>query len=95
MTTQFFLASTFCSQTSETSSAELDPCARIKQYILDLSKELVDNKETVSLRETSGEPTNVVELKVDKDEIGKLIGRKGRTADALRTVLNSAVAHNG
>jgi uncharacterized protein len=88
----FFPCSKFHLSPEVPSTPETDPCSRVKEYLLDLSRELVDNKDKVTLRETSGEPTNVVELRADKDEIGKLIGRKGRTADALRTVLNCAAA---
>jgi uncharacterized protein len=67
-----------------------DLLTNVKTFILDLSKELVDNKEKVLLKETFVEPASIVELHVDKEDIGKLIGRKGRTADALRTILNAA-----
>ncbi|MEC7183591.1 MAG: KH domain-containing protein, partial [Bdellovibrionota bacterium] len=57
------------------------------QYV---SKALVDMPEEVTVNEIVGEQTTVVELKVDKSDLGKVIGKQGRTARALRTILNAA-----
>jgi predicted RNA-binding protein YlqC (UPF0109 family) len=46
--------------------------------------------ENVVVTEISGEQTTVIELKVDKTDLGKVIGKQGRTARALRTILNAA-----
>jgi len=51
---------------------------------------LVDMPENVVVTEISGEQTTVIELKVDKTDLGKVIGKQGRTARALRTILNAA-----
>ncbi|MBT6324892.1 MAG: KH domain-containing protein [Bdellovibrionales bacterium] len=59
----------------------------LMQYI---SKSLVDMPEEVSVNEIEGEQTTVIELKVDKTDLGKVIGKQGRTARALRTILNAA-----
>lgn len=44
----------------------------------------------VDVKEVVGEQTTVIELKVDKSDLGKVIGKQGRTARALRTILNAA-----
>jgi len=51
---------------------------------------LVDIPENVHVNEIEGEQTTVIELKVDKSDLGKVIGKQGRTARALRTILNAA-----
>lgn len=55
-----------------------------------IAKALVDRPEAVFIRETVGENTTVIELQVAKEDIGKIIGRSGRTARAIRTVLHGA-----
>jgi predicted RNA-binding protein YlqC (UPF0109 family) len=55
-----------------------------------VSKALVDMPEDVQVTEIVGEQTTVIELKVDKSDLGKVIGKQGRTARALRTILNAA-----
>ena len=55
-----------------------------------MSKSLVDMPEAVEVTEIVGEQTTVIELKVDKSDLGKVIGKQGRTARALRTILNAA-----
>ena len=52
-------------------------------------KALVDKPEEVSLREVEGEKTTVLELRVAKEDIGKVIGKQGKTAQAMRTILNA------
>jgi len=55
-----------------------------------MSKALVDLPDNVEVKEIVGEQTTVIELKVDKSDLGKVIGKQGRTARALRTILNAA-----
>jgi predicted RNA-binding protein YlqC (UPF0109 family) len=55
-----------------------------------VSKALVDLPDAVEVHEIQGEQTTVIELKVDKSDLGKVIGKQGRTARALRTILNAA-----
>ncbi len=55
-----------------------------------IAKALVDNPDEVRVCESAGEKTTVIELKVAVSDMGKVIGRQGRTAKAIRTVLNSA-----
>ena len=64
--------------------------SELKDLILYISKALVDLPENVQINEVVGEQTTVLELKVDKTDLGKIIGKQGRTARALRTVLNAA-----
>lgn len=64
--------------------------SELKSLIEFVSKALVDIPENVVVREVVGEQTTVIELKVDKSDLGKVIGKQGRTARALRTILNAA-----
>ena len=64
----------------------------MKELIDYIAKSLVDNTERVEINEVSGTQTNVIELKVAKDDVGKVIGRNGRTADAICTILNCGAA---
>jgi len=52
----------------------------------------VDRPEAVEVSEVVGEQTSVIELKVAKDDLGKIIGKQGRTARAIRTILGAASA---
>lgn len=62
----------------------------LKTLIEQMAKALVDIPDQVSVTEIEGEQTTVLELKVDKTDLGKVIGKQGRTARALRTILNGA-----
>jgi predicted RNA-binding protein YlqC (UPF0109 family) len=64
--------------------------SELKDLIQYVAKSLVDMPEHVEVTEISGEQTTVIELKVDKTDLGKVIGKQGRTARALRTILNAA-----
>ena len=55
-----------------------------------MAKALVDLPEQVEVNEIIGENTTVIELKVAKEDLGKIIGKQGRTARAVRTILNGA-----
>lgn len=55
-----------------------------------MAKSLVDNPDQVEVNEVVGEQTTVVELKVAKEDLGKVIGKQGRTARSMRTILNAA-----
>ena len=55
-----------------------------------MSKSLVDTPDEVNVSEVSGDQSTVYELKVNKSDLGKVIGKQGRTARALRTILNAA-----
>jgi len=62
----------------------------MKELIEYIAKSLVDSPEEVSVTELEGEQTSVIELKVAKEDIGKVIGKQGRTARAMRTILGAA-----
>ena len=62
----------------------------MKDLIAYIAKALVDNPEVVEVSEVEGEQTSVIELKVAKSDLGKVIGKQGRTARAMRTILSAA-----
>jgi predicted RNA-binding protein YlqC (UPF0109 family) len=62
----------------------------MKELIEYIAKLLVDKPEEVIVTELEGEQTSVIELKVAKEDIGKVIGKQGRTARAMRTILGAA-----
>lgn len=62
----------------------------MKELIERITKALVDSPDDVEINEVKGENTIAIELKVAKEDLGKVIGKKGRTAVAMRTILNAA-----
>ena len=62
----------------------------LKALIELMAKALVDKPDDVSVRETDGEKTTISELRVAQDDLGKVIGKQGRTARSMRTILNAA-----
>ena len=64
----------------------------IKDLITFIAKALVDKPEEVSVMEKEGQQVIVIELKVAKEDLGKVIGKRGRTAEAMRTILTGASA---
>ena len=62
----------------------------MKELIEYIAKSLVDNPEEVSVTELEGEQTSVIELRVAKEDLGKIIGKQGRTAGAIRTIVGAA-----
>ena len=62
----------------------------LKELITYIAKALVDHPELVQVHEVEGEKTTVIELRVAPDDLGKVIGRQGRTARAMRTILNAS-----
>ncbi|MFP3928217.1 MAG: KH domain-containing protein [Desulfobacteraceae bacterium] len=62
----------------------------MKELIGYIARALVDKPEEVSVTEIEGEQTSVIELKVAKEDLGKVIGKQGRTARAMRTILSAA-----
>jgi uncharacterized protein len=67
----------------------------VKELVELIARALVDHPDEVRVTETAGEKTTVLELRVHPSDVGKIIGREGRTAQALRTVLNAASAKLG
>jgi predicted RNA-binding protein YlqC (UPF0109 family) len=64
----------------------------MKEIVEIIAKALVDQPDLVSVTEIGGMHTSILELKVAQDDIGKVIGRQGRTAGAMRTILSAASA---
>jgi predicted RNA-binding protein YlqC (UPF0109 family) len=62
----------------------------MKELLEEIAKALVDDPDAVSVSEIAGEQTTVLELRVAQDDLGKVIGRQGRTARAIRTILGAA-----
>jgi predicted RNA-binding protein YlqC (UPF0109 family) len=64
--------------------------AAMKDLIAKIAQALVDQPEQVSVTEIEGSHSTVLELSVAKNDLGKIIGKHGRTAQSLRTVLSAA-----
>ena len=64
----------------------------MKELIKYISKALVDFPDKVEVNEIIGEQTSVIELRVAKEDIGKVVGKQGRIAYAIRTILSAASA---
>ena len=62
----------------------------MKDLIATIAKMLVDKPDQVVTTEIKGKQTSVIELRVAKEDIGKIIGKQGRTAQALRGILLAA-----
>lgn len=60
-----------------------------------IAKALVDKSEQVEVSEVHGERSTILELKVAKEDVGKVIGKQGRIANAIRTVIKAAALKNG
>ena len=64
----------------------------MKDLVERIAKALVDKPEEVVVKEIEGSHSSVIELKVAKDDLGKVIGKRGRTAEAMRTIITAASA---
>ena len=64
--------------------------ALMKELVEMIAKALVDNPEQVAVRSIDGEQSTVLELKVAPTDLGKVIGKQGRTARSIRTILGAA-----
>ena len=62
----------------------------MKELVEQIAKALVDNPDAVRVSAVEGEQTTVLELRVDQTDLGKVIGKQGRTARAIRTLLGAA-----
>ena len=62
----------------------------MKELLTYMITKLVDQPAEVSINEVAGEHTHVFELRVGKEDLGKVIGKQGRTAKAIRTILSAA-----
>ncbi|HSE84521.1 MAG TPA: KH domain-containing protein [Thermodesulfobacteriota bacterium] len=65
---------------------------KLKELVSYIAKSLVDNPDKVEVREVVGEQTAVLELRVAQEDLGKIIGKQGKTAKAIRTILGAAAA---
>lgn len=61
----------------------------LKDLVEYMAKALVDSPDQVEVHEVDGEQTTVIELKVAKEDLGKVIGKQGRTAQSMRTILGA------
>ena len=64
----------------------------MKQLVEIITKALVDNPDEVRVNETEGESIVILEINVSPEDVGKIIGREGRIANAIRTVVKAAAA---
>jgi len=62
----------------------------MKQLVENIAKALVDQPDRVQVKEIEGEQTSVLELRVAQEDLGKVIGKQGKTARAIRTLLAAA-----
>lgn len=67
----------------------------MKEFIELIVKELVDNPDKVVVTEVEGERTTVYELRVGEGDLGKVIGKRGKTAGAIRILISAASAKKG
>ncbi|MBN4067016.1 KH domain-containing protein [Simkania negevensis] len=67
----------------------------MKDFVAYIVKNLVDNPDKVRINEVGGTHTLIIELAVEKSDIGKIIGKKGKTINAIRTLLMSVASRNG
>ena len=64
----------------------------MKDLVLYIAKALVDNPDSVEVKEVAGEKATVIEIKVAESDRGKIIGKEGRIIKSIRTIVNSASA---
>ena len=64
----------------------------MKELVQFLAQHLVNHPEAVEVKETQGDTASVLELKVAKEDLGRIIGKQGRTAKSSRTILNAAAS---
>ena len=67
----------------------------MKDFVAYIVKNLVDHPDQVKINEIGGTHTLIIELSVEKSDIGKIIGKQGRTINAIRTLLMSVASRNG
>ncbi|GEA15149.1 UPF0109 protein [Moorella sp. E308F] len=67
----------------------------MKELLLTLAQALVDHPDQVSVNQVEGERSVILELRVAQEDMGKVIGKQGRIARAIRTLVKAAAAHQG
>jgi uncharacterized protein len=70
-------------------SDPVEPSMPLKELIHAIAVELVDHPDQVEVTEIPGDNNSVIELRVAKEDIGKVIGKEGRTAQSMRTILSA------
>jgi uncharacterized protein len=85
----------FFSRGSPSTINEQEDILALKDLIATLAEALVDDPDAVEVEEVEDERGILVELRVAEDDIGKVIGKDGRTAQCLRVLLNAAAAKQG
>jgi predicted RNA-binding protein YlqC (UPF0109 family) len=66
----------------------------MKELVRLLAQHLVNNPDAVEVKETRGDVTTLLELRVAKEDLGRVIGKQGRTAKSIRTILNAVAGRN-
>ncbi len=66
----------------------------MKELVVFLAKQLVNDPDSVDVKETQGDTASVLELHVAKEDLGRVIGKQGRTAKSIRTILNAVASRN-
>ncbi|HOT46076.1 MAG TPA: KH domain-containing protein [Spirochaetota bacterium] len=66
-----------------------------KELVEYMVKSLVDHPDQVEIQEVEGEKSTILELRVTKEDIGKVIGKHGRIARAIRTIINASATKSG
>lgn len=64
----------------------------MKELVQYLARQLVNNPDAVDVKETQSDTASVLELRVAKEDLGRIIGKQGRTAKSIRTILNAAAS---
>jgi hypothetical protein len=64
----------------------------MKELVKFLAEQLVNNPAAVEVKETQGDTASVLELRVAKEDLGRVIGKQGRTAKSIRTILNAVAS---
>jgi len=67
----------------------------LKDLVEFIVKKLVDRPESVTVSEVSGEQSTIIELRVAQEDLGKVIGKEGRIARSIRTLVHAAAAKDG
>ena len=66
----------------------------MKEFVEIIARRLVDNPDAVDVSYIEGKNTAIIELRVAPEDVGKVIGKSGRTANALRTLVSAVASHN-
>ncbi|MGB8411740.1 MAG: KH domain-containing protein [Candidatus Binatus sp.] len=64
----------------------------MKELVQFLAQQLVNNPDAVDVKEAQGDTASVIELRVAKEDLGRVIGKQGRTAKSIRTILNAVAS---